>query len=418
MIRKRVLFGLSLVLISLVTVANGYLLQTTYAKYKQTKTVVARTVTPLVKVTPTTSIISAKQQTLSVGRTGTSAGTSTYKFEELDHSKLYDPAMLGDLSLATEKANQANFLLAGNTGTNLSAETISPNWSVGVINQDTIWQPASCASKPTYLIGGRYIFIDDGKEKASDKYPSYLAFDMVSQKFRYFGGNNFTAQQGDKEHILSIQNENGSLVFYIDQSDTTGPLASSPTFKHATAYAPGYITRRVIDASTLAYTDYKLPYAIPTGIAYFYIDAGTDFGAGQVATLTPGNVESSATYYPGVVANNALTFTPTAIASATAYVPLQTIDPALDQLLSTALPSFTTGFDAQAAKSPNRFTVSKQGALNNLQFLIASQSWTSDGNLFDSPVVYDTTTKSVDAMMLKPVISSYAGGNYVALGVF
>jgi hypothetical protein len=416
--RKRMLVILSAMLILGTTIANGYFLQMTYTKYNKTHMAAATIDKSLIKVTPTTNIISAKQQTLSPGRTGSSAGVGTYKFEELNHSKLYDKANLGDLTLATEKASNANFLLAGDTSAVLTPQTVSPNWSLGVVNQDTIWQPASCASKPTYLIGGRYIFIDDGKENAADKYPSYLVFDMVSQKYRYFGGNSFTQQQGDKEHILSIQNENGSLVFYIDQSDSTGPLASSSTFKHARANAPGYITRRIINASALTYTDYKLPYTVPNGIQYFYIDAGTDFGAGQVATLTPDTVESGGTYYPGVATNNALTFTPTAITATPAYAMAQTIDPTLDQSLTAALPSFTTNFNAQSANAPNRFTVANQGALKNLQFLIASQSWTSDGELFDSPVVYNSTTQTVDAMMLKPVISSYVGGNYVALGVF
>ena len=402
-----------------VTVVNTYFLAMGYQAYTTAKAAtVLHAKISSVKAAPTT-IVSTKDKTVASDRTGEQISSSTYKYQEQSQSKINDPANQGVLYLATETTDNANFLLAGSTSIQSIGASLSSGWTAGVLSSDTVWLPASCASKPTYLIGGRYIFIDDGKEKPSSKYSSYLVFDVVSKKFRYFGGDSFTPTQGDKEHILSIQNENGSVVFYIDTSDTSGPLSGSSTFKHAAAYSPGYITRRVLNLDTLAYTDYKIPYTSPPNTPYYYIDAGTNFSAGNIVTLTPdGSSLDGKYYYPGIVANNVLSFKKTANSEFGYDHSSITTDATLDQQLTIKLPLLAAKFNATAANKTSRFDVSLQGTDKNLQYLIATQSWSPDFNLFDSPVIYDTSTHTVNPMVKTAVLPSYVQGNYVPLGVF
>ena len=412
--------GTVIILVALIalTAANGYYLVTNYRAYtaSNSKAVASKTVT-LGASAPTT-IVSVKQNSIASSRTGTQNATGLYKFQEQDQSRVNDASSEGQLYLLTETAHKANFILAGNDSLKSVGASLNSGWTSGLLSQDSMWLPAKCASKPTYLIGGRYIFVDDGKQTPDSKYSSYLVFDMVSKKFRYFGGDLFTATQGDKEHILSIQNENGAVVFYIDTSDPSGPLSGSATFKHAAAYSPGFVTRRVLDLSTLAYTDYKIPYTAPPATPYYYIDAGTNFTSGSIVTLTPdGSQLDGKYYYPGTVANNVLSFNKTPVSEGSAYTP-PVPDVALDQQLTATLPLFTAKFDANAANRATRFDVAVQGVENSLQYIIATQAWTPDGNIFDTPAVYDSSTHTLDPMLKTTVLPSFLQNNYVPIGVF
>jgi hypothetical protein len=405
------------VLLVALSALNAYWLKTSYDHYGNSSSTQDL---PTAKIVPKTSITSAKQQTLDAGRVGQLADKGQYKYEELDHSKLNSEDNPGLLVLASAEDQNANFILAGNTDLDLSADNLNSGWTAQKVNEDSIWQPASCASKPTYLIGGRYIFIDDGRTKATDKYNSYLVFDMVSQKYRYFGGDNFTVDQGQKEHILSVQNENGSVVFYIDHSDTSGPLAGSTSFKHAASYAAKYITRRVLDLSTLHFQDYKIPYQLPSGINYFFIDAGNNFSDGQIATLTT-DTEQGDGYYSGTVSKNALSFkfvSYTSNSQSIAVIDDPLATDTLDQLLAGAMPNFVDHFDAAASNQKHKFLTSPLGTSGSVQYLIAHQSWTPNGEIHDNPAIYDTADHKVLVLTNKPILDSYGGGNYVALGVF
>lgn len=403
-------------IVSVVTLANGYVFATTYSKYQTTK---KQNNLALATVTPKTNIKSSKQLSISNDKSGTQASVGSYKYEELDHSTQNTPGSQGQLVLAQEQQKNANYVLAVADGTNIAASNLSADWKAQLVGSDTIWQPASCASKPTYLIKGQYIFIDDGKAKPTDQYNSYLVFDMVSKKFRYFGGSDFTTQQGSKEHILSVANENDQIVFYIDPADTAGPLAGSSSFKHAAGSAASYVIRRVIDLSSMHYTDYKLNYTVPTNIPYYYVDPGSGTVAGAAKELVTLSDDNSATnyYYSGTVTNNQITFTQKNRTNNEGIVPTPPVDNTLDAKLTTAMPSFATGFDATAAGFSNKFTVSTLASQDTVKYLVTTQSWSSNGNLYENPVVYDTSSGFISPMTTTPTLMGF-GGNYVPLGVF
>jgi hypothetical protein len=401
--RRKILAYIIGALLFVTTAANGFFLYGTYADYHAKTTAKAALQSTQSKVT------NAEQLNVGTDKQGTEAIRGTYAFEERDVSKIDPKQAAGQLLIASNESRNINYLVATGPDTELTSERITKNWTLQKLSSDPMWAPGACSSKPTFFLQHQYIFIDDGKTHPDDKYGSYVVFDMLAQKYRYFGGNNFTDIQATKEKILKVTDENDQIVYYIDPMDASGPLAGSPSFKHARGSDHGYIIRRVIDLATLHYTDYKLKFKVPaeTNFNYYYVSPGTN--ADERITLTSDTAEK---YYSGKVENNAITLT-----AGLPSAPNQSYTPPNNELalalsgpLQKALPGFVT---AQPPSDPNTpvYSVGVLGEHDSLKYL---DVYTNYGG-YGTPVVYDSATKTLDPLTDRAILS---WGNYVALGVF
>jgi hypothetical protein len=405
-VKRAVIYGLIVVLVASGTGANAYLLQASYRAYR------AAAAAPVaLSLSAKSAVANAKQKTVGSRKQGELADTGLYKYEERDHSKIEAGDTNAQLVIASDEALGANYVLADTSDGTLGTNKFTTDWTLQTINKDAMWAPGACASKPTYFLQKHYIFIDDGKTLPTDKYNSYVVFDLLTQKFRYFGGDNFTDRQARQEKILSVVDENDQIVFYLDQSDDQGPLANSSSFKHARSDAPGYITRRVIDLATLHYTDYHLKFTLPQNPAFNYYYVNIDSGVDNLITISS---DSTTDYYAGTVANNAIVLTP---ASASAQPPDETASPtdplaaALDPLLAKALPAFLSSDGSNAEQGSPRFEITTLGSQGSVQYLVA----TSRQNDYSTPVVYDASTSTVSPMTTQAVFDFTS---YVPLWVF
>jgi hypothetical protein len=203
---------------------------------------------------------------------GRKIGEGKYTFESLQSSKIQGQEK-GLLTIATHDTSKSNFVLALGAGSLELGQKLNQGWKLTTLAQDGLWQPGACASKPSLLIGDRYVFIDDGKTRPEDPYSSYIIYDIKDKVYRYFGGSNFTEQQGMKETILSYLVEDGQLVFYIDPADKEGQLNHVGVAKHWVQGDHSYIIRRVVAPDLLSYTDYALDFKVPGGIEYYDVQS-------------------------------------------------------------------------------------------------------------------------------------------------
>ena len=408
--RRKLLYGLIIVFAAVISGANAYLLQAQYRKYQTVNSAAVATLS----VTASSKIANAKQKAIVADKQGQQVSQGLYAFSELGHSKIDPKEFSAQLVVASNEALGANYVLADASDGVLSANKLTSGWTLQTINSDPMWAPGACSSKPTFFLQKHYIFIDDGKTLPTDKYDSYVVFDLLTQKFRYFGGDNFTDTQAQKEKILSTVDENDQIVFYIDPSDSQGPLSGSSSFKHSRANSAGYIIRRVIDPATLRYTDYHLNYTVPQdpAFAYYYVDIGSD--SNELISITS---DTSNTYYSGTVSNNAINLTPKSAAAAPESFlssPPDSLATKLDPILVKTLPALVANGagDANSGQdNSHKFDITVLGSQGTLQYLDISNQQSE----FSTPAVYDTSTDMVAPMTTQAV---FGYGSYVPLGVF
>jgi hypothetical protein len=391
--KKVLLAGLVIV----VTVANSTLFGLSWREF-HSQSILASTA----------NIKAAKETTVDANKQGQQFQEASYKFETLTASKINDPKESGNLVLATHKETKANFILAlyGNTPL---GDKINDGWELRQLTTDSMWLPGACSSKPNLLLQGKYIFIDDGKTKPTDKYSSYVLYNLQTNSYVYFGGDNLTEQQVVGERILAAVHENDQLVFYIDPTDKDGTLHNSPTFKHATGSDQQYIIRRVINPETLHYTDYKLPFTVPAGISYYYLARG--FGEPIVQLISEGARET----YDGKVASNRIELAKTPPAVALAYKPgsdetdlerhlTETLTKTLPELVKTNQPWTGTAYGTN-------FQLTELGSNSRANFLIVRYRYSG----YQTPVVYDSVTNNIEPLISSATLSD---SEYVPLGVF
>jgi hypothetical protein len=349
-----------------------------------------------------------KEEVVDVAKQGEQLRSDKYTFETLKASKINDTNNRGNLVLATHKATNAHFILAFYGDETLGDKT-SDDWAVSQLTTDTMWLPGECSSKPSFLLQGKYIFIDDGKTQPTDKYSSYVIYNLEKNSYTYFGGSNFTDQQAQGEQIIDTANENNQLVFYINPTDRTGALHNSPTFKHAVGSDEQYIIRRVVDPATMEYKDYKLPYTVPDGVTHYYIEK--TYGD-NIMRLTP---DGGADAYDGKVANNRIELTKSEPQNMAAnYQPGSDetdLERHLSEGLSKQLASLVNGQSYAGSPYSTSFRLSELGSNATVNFLIASYRYGS----YETPIVYDSATGNIDPLV---TTASLQGGSYVPLGVF
>ena len=360
---------------------------------------------------PKIEVKSSEQDVVSTDKQGIRIGEGQYKIETLDKSKI-DEGAPANLSVLSHEASGAHFVLAINKSQSLASQ-ISAGWKESILTSDPLWSPGACASKPTYLIQGKYVFIDDGKTKPTDAYNSFIVYNFETKKYNYFGGDNFTDTQAKNEKILSAKYENDQLVFYIDPNDATGPLKNSETFKHATGSDKAYIIRRVVDPENMSYVDYTLPFKVPKNITYYFVSAG--YGENIVMGLSE---DGGQTRYDGKVENNAIKLTKFVLnldyTNKSAPPTDSPIELDVNPLLVKALPDFTDQTAYPNSTYTGLFEINKLGSVGNLEFLISKQRYGKDGGKrYDTAVVYDSQKKSVDVMLTKLILN-----DYVPLGVY
>lgn len=418
---KRVLKIFSLVLLLAVTLANSGLFYYSL-RHQADQGTMSSTVNLAPK--PTQNVASAKQRTTGATEQGKFLVDGHYAFASLGASRI-EPGGKGGLVLASYADSGSNFVLATSGDSSINDSIVSEGWHTKVLADDPLWAPGACSAKPTLLLQGRYIFIDDGKTKSDDKYNSYLVFDMQTGKYNYFGGDSFSDKQATHENIMYATDENDQLVFYIDQSDADGPLAGSTNFKHVSSHASSYIVRRVIDPATMKYKDYKIPFTVPTnGSTVTIVDYYTLSLYGGINSLTDGSKVSL--HYvsddrklsaEGQVVNNAISLQPVqpdvgvpAIVSGGG--PFDTaLEKQLNAPLSKALPTFIVGQPSDPTAYTTNFSLYPLGVHGQTNFVVAASR---TGDYAETPAIIDPSG-AVHPLTDKNVLNR---GSYVPLGVF
>lgn len=418
---KRTLKIIGLVALGLLTVANSGLFY-----YTLTRTNAASRSSKIVNLAPkpTQKVASAKLHTVDASQEGSFQDTGKYSYLSLDTSRLDQKTGGGSLVLASYADQGANFVLATAKDTKIDDSVVATGWQTKLLANDPLWAPGACSAKPTLLLQGRYIFIDDGKTKPEDKYNSYLVFDMQTGKYNYFGGDSFSDAQATKENIMLATNENDQLVFYIDQLDPDGPLASSTSFKHVSTHARNYIIRRVIDPATMQYKDYKLPFSRtsnpPAGVPdYFYLAVLGNSTTDQpnTAPTLRYTTDPEGTTLEGQVVNNMIDLktpasTVTVATTAQTTGPYDTtIEKQLNDPLTKSLPGFIGSTKIDPSSYTTNFTIYSLGVHAQNNFVIASSR---TGTYASTPVTVDAQG-AVHPMTEKPVLPERS---YVPLGVF
>lgn len=400
--RRRLLLATTGILLVAATSTNAYFLQDAYRSYRSAQS-------KGVTVSSHADVKNAKEESINSAQEGIRIGDGKYAYETRDKSKIDSSQFSGKLLVASNTSQKINYLLATGPEAKLTTDSLSDGWNLDLLSDDAMWAPGACASKPTYFVQGKYVFIDDGKTSPDDKYNSYVVFDLQTEKFLYFGGDNFTDEQATQEKILAVVDQNDQMVFYIDHTDRTGPLAGSSSFKHARGSADSYIVRRVINLATLHYTDYKLSYTVPADKSFGFYFVSNDGGQGLIDI----NSDGSDTYYVGTVHDNQIQLAaqsldvepPTDVANPAEALAKQ-LTPGLDQLLPAFLPEAV-----DAEPNGKEFNLNILGSHDDDQYLVVNNSNTGSS----TPLIYNQATKYLTPMTTQAVLD---WGNYVALGVF
>ena len=373
---------------------------------------------------PTQTVASSKQRSVGASEQGKFLADGHYAFASLDTSRI-DTGGKGGLVLASYADSGSNFVLATRGVNSIDDSIVTAGWHTKVLADDPLWAPGACSAKPTLLLQGRYIFIDDGKTRPDDKYNSYLVFDMQTGKYNYFGGDSFTDKQAVHENIMFATDENDQLVFYIDQSDSDGPLAGSTTYKHDSNHAANYIIRRVIDPATMKYKDFKIPFTAPkSGTAVtitdyytlsFYGDATSQIDDNKVALHYVSETHNLTA--EGRVDNNAIalhTITPDIGVPAAGINngPFDTaLEKQLNEPLSKVLPTFIAGQPVDPTAYTTNFSLNPIGVHGQTKFIVAASR---TGDYAETPAIVDPDGV-VHPLTDKDVLKR---GSYVPLGVF
>lgn len=364
----------------------------------------------------TIDVKSAKQHDVDTTQFGVKAETSFYKFDRFKKSKIVSETP-GKLVLATQKSENANFILATNDKVTFDESKINSAWTTTTVADDPLWAPGACSAKPTLLLQGKYIFIDDGKTKPTDTYNSYVVYDISKGTYSYFGGDNFSDVQGKRQKILFATNENNQLVFYIDELDKKGPLSNTTSFKHAAGSSNGYLIRRVVDPATMKYTDFHLNYKVPEGIQFFYLAAYVDTINNRVnISMTQEATQIEPEVYNGNVVNNAIMLKREAPYNPNISVQQANLDSPFEKELEGPLSQLLPKYAAEKLYDTNvystHYAVNSLGAHSNLTYATVSNR---ANEAYVSPLVYDKSTKQASVLTNQEFLNSQ---NFVALGVF
>lgn len=406
----------------LITFANAGAFAFVFLKHGQQPTaaqVIQDAVEPKIEVT------NAEKRTVDATLQGKKIGEGSYKSETLAKSKITtgSPAKL---VIAAHEPTGGHFVLAFLNNNIPGADRLEQGWSLQTIANDPMWAPGACSSKPSFLVKNKYIFIDDGKTDPDDLYSSYVMFDMHTGQYRYFGGDNFTEEQGKKENILLTVNENDKLVFYID------PLDEEPYFAY-TGAAPGhtrgkdhaYMIRREIDPDSLDYTDYSLPFSVPEDLPIYSVYTYTYNNEVRFTFSAPynANAPNNGISYRGRLEANAIHISAQIEEVYGDGSVDSDLDVQIDGLLRASLPGLTKqnppggGFQAKTI-----FTATELGSYKGIKFLnITQRNGQTVPNkdyseYFSTPLVFDNGTKQVYPMVTATLIRSYS--DYVNLGAF
>ncbi len=419
----------SLVLLLAITVANSGFL---FYSLHPVKAISVSGNTIHLAPKPTQKVASAKQRTVDPSQQGKFLADGQYAFNTLDKSRIVATNQ-GSLVLAAYPASGANFVLATNGETKIDDSIVTDGWKTTLLANDPLWAPGACSAKPTLLLQGRYIFIDDGKTNPEDKYNSYLVFDMQTGKYHYFGGDSFTDKQATHENIMLATDENDQLVFYIDQSDPDGSQANSTLFKHGAGHALDYVVRRVIDPATMSYKDYKIPFTNTDSLfkddfhlsLFNKIDDKQSTGQANATLRYTSdvndviNADNTAEKYAseGTVINNAITlrkfsYNSNTVSGAAVQGPYDTaLEKQLNDPLTKALPSFIAGKPLDATNYSTNFMLTALGVHGQTNYIVASSR---TGEYAQTPAIVDSDG-TVHPLTVRTVLKQ---GGYVPLGVF
>lgn len=402
---------------TLLTLANGSGLG--YALMQRTKPTGPTSLQEVVK--PKIDVKNAEKRDVAPTAIGEKIGEGEYKSQTLKKSRI-KTGNSAQLSIATHEQTGGHFVLAFLSGGNIpSASQLGSGWKLETIANDPMWAPGACASKPTFLIGGKHIFIDDGKTSDEDKYDSYIVFDMTTGEYKYFGGNDFTTAQATKEVVMTATNENDKIVFYIDPVDDQPYITDNALKGHTKGKDHAYVIRREIDPVTLKYTDYSLPFTVPDALTHYYVSAynSSDDGV-HVSLYIPYSLEDKS--YSGTIASNRINLKLNQPGDVNVSGPLDTpLELALESTLRQAAPGLTkqnNPYDGSQYKTV--FSIGELGTYKQLQFLNASQRYgISKGDetlYYATPLIYDKDSKKSYPLVTQALLRSYT--DYVNLGAF
>lgn len=408
--KKKKLF---VALVLLVTLANSGVLGFAFTRSKNKKSIIVNQPVAQAVVEQKVAIKTSKTRTFDESTLGKPFAEGQYKYDEVATSRTDGGGATGQLVLMSQEVSGAHFVMALSGGAALDESKLSTGWTAHALNSDAIWLPGGCASKPTQLLGGKYVFVDDGKTKATDKYGSYVFYNLQTNKYRYLGGDNFTEAQGVQESIIKVANENGDLVFYVDPHDKAG-TPKDGSFSHVQGSDPGYIIRRVVDADTMHYTDYKIALLFPDAISKYTVTASSfdnTFGLYGVDASNDNVTES----YSAKLVSNKLdlkknTYDTVQTAAAT---PDSALELSLNDILAKSLPEFAKADPYTGSTFKTKFMVNEVGSYESYKFVTAQERYGT--NYYLVPAVYNATDNSVSVATPQTVLNS---SNSVTLGVY
>ena len=225
------------------------------------------------------------------------ATSGKYTYDESSKSKI-NKSEKGRLAVITRKGDSHSFLQAFPDSQNVSALKTSPDWTAQEVGHDPMWIPGACAQKPSWIIPGGFVVIDDADYNGINAYHYYALYDTNRKIFRSFGGTLANVQQ-QREKVIYVNVEAGKLVFYIDQQDPSGPYSGSSSFKHSKADHEASIIRRVIEVPQLAYTDSRIPFELPAFDGY-HVDVNPAGSGVQLVITADGKLKQLAGAINGI----------------------------------------------------------------------------------------------------------------------
>lgn len=171
-------------------------------------------------------------------------------------------AGLGRLLKVSRERGGASFLIAYDEHTKPDSLPLREGWTIEELGRDAMWLPAACAQMPSWIVGDRYLLINEARYDGFEVVDNYVVYDLVRRTFTYLTDPDARAGKAATK-VLAVRIESGNAVFYLDARDRKGPHHVDREYRHSLAHHNGFVVRRVISLRDLSFADYKIPFSTP-----------------------------------------------------------------------------------------------------------------------------------------------------------
>ncbi len=169
----------------------------------------------------------------------------------------------GRLLKVSKKGASAVFFVAYDAKVRAGTLPVHPDWTVDEVGLDPMWSPEACAQLPSWVIGDRYVMINEAQYDGTEVVEDYVIYDTSEGTFTYLGDPSARTDGKGSHKVLAVSVEGPDVVFYLDIQDRDGPYSSDRDHRHKEAFHNGYVIRRVVSLPDLTFTDYKIPFNKP-----------------------------------------------------------------------------------------------------------------------------------------------------------